>query len=187
MTAKDYEIELELLQLRAKRRRRQFFTGLVLWIFVVWAGTNWFFGVSVVDGSSMRPAFLSGDIVIYRRGMVKEPEYNDVVIIDTAISGRIIKRIVGKPGDMIDVDEKGHLTRNGEAVKEPEILFGYQESDAGIEFPYHVPDGMYFYLGDNRTVSLDSRVLGAAEKKKIKGTVIGVLRFGNWNKKTRQL
>ena len=185
MTLNDYEIDSELMQLRAKKRKRKIFIELGVWCICVWAVMNLLFGVAVVEGNSMRPAFLPGDLVIYRRNIHAEPDYNDVVIVSLPIREEIIKRIVGKPGDVIDVDEKGHLTRNGEPVREPEILFGYQDADMHTEFPYTVPEGTYFYMGDNRPVSLDSRILGVAEKKNVKGTVIGVLRFGRWNKKTR--
>lgn len=143
------------------------------------------FGISVVDGNSMRPAFLPGDIVIYRRGFTGNITYNDVVIVDTGIKEKIIKRIVGLPGDVIDIDEKGHITRNGEAVREPEVLFGYQDTSGGITFPYTVPENCYFYMGDNRPVSLDGRMLGAVEKSRIKGKVIVLIRAGSWANKTR--
>ena len=178
MTAKDYEIALELMKLRAARRRRRLLVGLAAWCTAIWSTLYLLFGLAVVEGSSMRPAYRHGDIVVYRRGLPQEPAYGDVVIVDTALHQKIIKRIAGKPGDVIDTDEKGHLTRNGEQIREPEVLFGIQEADTRVTFPYTVPEGMYFYLGDNRPVSLDSRILGAAAEKNIRGTVTGVVRFG---------
>lgn len=185
MTSKDYEIELQIMKLKERKRRRKFLLGLLIWCVFVWIVVNLIFGVRFVEGNSMRPSFLPGDLVIYRRELARKPEYNDVVILDTGLDQCIIKRIVGKPGDVIEIDEKGHLLRNGEEIREPEILFGYQGLDGMVEFPYTVPEGTYFYLGDNRPVSLDSRIEGAAEIKNIKGIVIGLFRFGNWNHKMR--
>lgn len=90
----------------------------------------------------------------------------------------MIKRIVGRPGDVIAMDDEGHLTRNGTAVKESEVIYGSQWGDAGAASPCTVPEGRYFYLGDNRPVSLDSRVLGTAGAENILGKVICVIRFG---------
>ena len=185
MTSRDYEIELRLQKLRETRRRKRFLTGILVWCAAVWMLVYLLFGVCVVEGNSMRPSFLPGDIVIYRRGVPKNPEYKDVVILDTGLDERIIKRIEGKPGDIIEIDEKGHLTRNGESVREPEILFGYQEADSNVTYPYTVEEEHFFYMGDNRPVSLDSRILGAAKAEDIRGKVIGVIRFGSWNQKSR--
>lgn len=185
MTVRDYEIELELIRLRTARRRRKFFLGLVAWCIVLWAVFYFFFGIAVVEGNSMRPAFLPGDIVLYKRGTSGGLSCKDVVLVDTALHETVIKRIAGLPGDVIDVDGKGHLTRNGEAVREPEVLFGDQTSDTEISFPFMVPEGEYFFLGDNRPVSLDSRVLGTAGEEDIRGKVVALFRAGAWAGKTR--
>ena len=185
MISKDYEIELRILKLREKRRRKRFFLGLLLWCGAIWVIAYLLFGIALVEGNSMRPTFLPGDLVLYRRSVQTSVDYNDIVILNTGFHGEIIKRIVGKPGDVLEVDEKGHLIRNGKEVREPEILFGNQTAGDGVTFPYTVPDGMYFYLGDNRPVSMDSRLLGAASGEEIRGKVIALFRFGNWGKRTR--
>jgi len=74
-----------------------------------------------------------------------------------------IKRIVGLPGDVIEI-RKDVLYRNGEAVDEPYIELarpGHSE-DFG---PITTPDGSYFLLGDNRHNSLDSRMFGAIPER----------------------
>lgn len=185
MTSKDYEIEIQIMKLRERKRKRKFLLGLFAWCVFIGIVVNLIFGVRLVEGNSMRPAFLPGDLVIYRREPGSTLEYNDVVILDTRWDQCIIKRIVGKPGDVIEIDEKGHLVRNGEEIREPEVLFGYQEADSDVTYPYTVEEGHYFYLGDNRPVSLDSRIEGAAETKDVKGIVIGLIRCGSWNQKTR--
>ena len=185
MTARDYEIELELMRLREKRRRKKFLLGLAAWCAVLWAVLHLLVGIAVVEGNSMRPAFLPGDIVLYKRGTSGGLSCKDVVLVDTALHETVIKRIAGLPGDVIGVDGKGHLMRNGEAVREPEVLFGDQTSDTEISFPFTVPDGEYFFLGDNRPVSLDSRVLGTAGGKDIRGKVVALFRAGAWAGKTR--
>ena len=80
---------------------------------------------------------------------------------------------------MIDLDELGHLTRNGERAAETEILFGEQDRDDWITFPYTVPEGCYFCLGDNRPRSEDSRELGAFRRREITGKVLAQFRLSS--------
>mgnify|MGYP000569702984 FL=1 len=105
-------------------------------------------------------------------------DYGDVVILKDISGEYLIKRIEGLPGDVIEVDREGHLTRNGEKVQETDVVYGMSEAEDSVDYPYTVPEGSYFFLGDNRPVSLDSRVLGAADRSEIKGRVTGVVSFG---------
>lgn len=102
-----------------------------------------------------------------------------VVIHRQDLERDIVKRIAGKPGDVIDLDELGHLTRNGERAAETEILFGEQDRDDWITFPYTVPEGSYFCLGDNRPRSEDSRELGAFRRQEITGKVLAQFRLSS--------
>lgn len=76
------------------------------------------------------------------------------------------------------MDREGHLTRNGEKVQETDVVYGMSEAEDSVDYPYTVPEGSYFFLGDNRPVSMDSRALGAADRSEIKGRVTGVVSFG---------
>lgn len=64
------------------------------------------------------------------------------------------------------------------------VIYGLSETGDSVDYPYTVPEGSYFFLGDNRPVSMDSRMLGAAGKEEIKGKVIWAAGAGRWNKKT---
>ena len=72
----------------------------------------------------------------------------------------------------MEVDREGHLTRNGAKVQETDVIFGLSETGDSVDYPYTVPEGRYFFLGDNRPVSLDSRTLGAAGREEIKGCLL---------------
>lgn len=96
-----------------------------------------------------------GDVVIFK--YPKDPDVD------------FIKRIVGIPGDVIEVRNK-QLYRNGVALQEDYIRV--DEPDRlipGRDFfgPVTVPDGAYFVMGDNRDNSMDSRFWGFVPKEDI--------------------
>ncbi len=123
-----------------------------------------------VNGVSMAPTFDDGEIVVLQQTKAVQP--GDV--IGFYYGGRILlKRYIGSAGDYIDMDGEGSVYVNGAMVEEP-----YLESrDLGtceIEFPYKVPEGMIFVLGDNRAASLDSRTrsIGCVDKDQIVGKAV---------------
>lgn len=84
-----------------------------------------------------------------------------------------MKRVVGCGGDQINIDADGSVYVNGEMLEEPYIA----EKSLGkceLEFPYEVPEDMTFVLGDNRSVSIDSRIrsIGCVEKDQIVGKAV---------------
>ena len=73
-----------------------------------------------VDGISMNPGLLDGQRLLITRLLT--PDYGDIVVTDSRIDyGKpLIKRVIGKAGDTIDIDfASGIVYRNGEALDEP--------------------------------------------------------------------
>lgn len=94
-----------------------------------------------------------------------EPERGDVVIIKSPNPPpeRLIKRIVGIPGDRVEI-RAGTLRITGKPIEEPYIMGG-----AGNLSPLVVPEDHYFVLGDNRSRSNDSRFFGSIPRSDIVG------------------
>lgn len=135
------------------------------------------FRMVMVDGSSMLPTLWDRDFLVSTHVMY-EPERGDIVVItqpnDVAIP--LIKRIVAKEGDTLDIDfEQGEVILNGEVLTEEYIneLTYYQPMDS-MEFPLTVPEGMVFAMGDNRNNSSDSRDarIGLIDERYIMGKTI---------------
>ena len=122
-----------------------------------------------IEGSSMEPTLSSGDIVL----LTKTTNFSHGDICGFAWNNKIlIKRVIGVPGDWIEIDTDGTVYRNGEKLEEPyadQIAFG----ECDLEFPYQVPQEQYFVLGDMRESSIDSRntLIGCVENDQIMGKI----------------
>lgn len=151
---------------------------LVLCIVVAYSLSNYLFTSIPIIGDSMEPTIHDDDMVI----LYKPGKYNvgDVVVFDTEMTHehmdkRLIKRIIGLPGDTIEIskdvsDGKYYVYRNGEKLEESYINSNSPMS--GETASQIVPQGKFFFLGDNRGVSLDSRTGLLGDLDSIIGRVV---------------
>lgn len=127
---------------------------------------TFFFNISVVVGSSMNPTLENGDkiLVVHLNDTL---QYGDVIVAwaahlsnrDTGEYGEmIVKRVIGLPGDVINIDDDGRVYRNGEILQEDYINhFESYTNKGNAQFPLTVEENCVFVLGDNRNHSTDSR------------------------------
>jgi len=135
-----------------------------------------FFGVSYIMGRSMEPNVHEGDLALFFRG-VREYRKDDVVIINRDSDRDFaIKRIVGVPGDTIDIkSDTKELIINGERQQQSEYLEIAYAKEEGITYPLTLGENEYFVIGDNRPVSWDSRNYGRVTVDEIVGRTIVVV------------
>ena len=128
-----------------------------------------------VVGESMEPTLWPGDRVYYT-GFSKI-RFNDLVIFDAGdVYGRVVKRVVGLPGDTISISVDGHLIRNNVLTEEPYIQLDPLGNSGMAEIT--VAAGELFVLGDNRAESIDSRDIriGPIKQEAVLGVVTNFVR-----------
>jgi len=93
--------------------------------------------------------------------------------------GVFVKRVIGLPGDAVHEDAHGFIDIDGKRLAEPYLSAPRRLAD-NLNFgkTWHVPQGKYFLLGDNRASSCDSRMWGSVPAHNVIGTVVKVIRGG---------
>ncbi|WP_409341554.1 signal peptidase I [Paenibacillus sp. MBLB4367] len=133
---------------------------------------NFAFAQTEVRNVSMQSTLYEGqrlieDKITYRFG---HPNRGDIVIIQGPESEqRLIKRVIGLPGDVVDMKD-GQVYVNGNRLEEP-YARGATYSK-GLALPYAVPDDKLFVMGDNREHSTDSRELGPIALSSVEGRAV---------------
>jgi signal peptidase I len=141
----------------------------------------------IVDGPSMQPNFLNRERIIVNKIIydIREPKRGEVIVFHVPQENRdFIKRVIGEPGDTVKV-EGDTIYINGQPIAEPYLADAYaakhaqnelyNEAKSSSNFPNNefpdgkVPDGMLFVMGDNRSNSEDSRMIGYIPMDRVVG------------------
>ena len=153
-------VEMIKAELEKEQYKRNYSRVLrsTIYILIVVAATTVIIAVLLfpmlqITGTSMADTLKEGDVVLawsgsdYETGDVAAFYYNNNILV---------KRVIATSGDWVDIDEEGTVSVNGKQLDEPYVSqksLGY----CNIIFPYQVPDGRSFLLGDHRDTSMDSR------------------------------
>ncbi|MCR4903231.1 MAG: signal peptidase I [Butyrivibrio sp.] len=169
------ELKAELKRENNKTEYKRTFRNTIFILIVVAAAavliSSFFITVLKVTGDSMTPTFETGQIVIAQNS--NEFETGDVIAFYYN-NKVLIKRVIGSPGDWINIDADGNVTVNGVMIDEPYVdALSYGEN-TDITFPYQVPENRYFVLGDHRETSVDSRssTVGCVTQEQLIGKII---------------
>lgn len=136
----------------------------------------------VVPSGSMEPTILVGDQVFAQRVSAHfgdAPEVGDIVVFKNPVSDSsheiLVKRVVARAGQTVDMID-GQVYVDGVALKEPYVVgesypLPMQAPGVSVDYPYVVPEGSLWMMGDNRENSSDSRYFGAVPTDNVVGTV----------------
>jgi signal peptidase I len=108
----------------------------------------------------------------------RSPHRGEIVVFNTpkaaqqmcGASGTFVKRLIGLPGDTVTEKTGGWVYINGNRLNEPYLKADRRAHDSTTG-TWHVPKGQYFFMGDNRGESCDSRRWGAVPRKNLIGKV----------------
>ena len=160
---------IELLREELAREEARYSFRKTVWNIIVALIATRLLLLIRINGNSMSPALLDGEVVFIHQ--TKDVEVGD--ILGFYYGGRILlKRAVAGGGDQIEIDGDGNVFVNGRMLEEP-YLAAKSLGKCELDFPFEVPEGMFFVLGDNRAISIDSRnkTIGCVEKEQIVGRV----------------
>ncbi|MBR5418161.1 MAG: signal peptidase I [Clostridiales bacterium] len=123
-----------------------------------------------IYGSSMTPTLGEGDIVLsvkggsFKTGDVVAFYYNNKILV---------KRVIAKSGDWVDIDDDGNVTVNGIMLDEPYVS-EKALGECDIKLPYQVPESRVFVMGDHRSTSVDSRnsAIGCVSEEQVVGKIV---------------
>lgn len=172
-TVEQLETELERVNHRSRFRtvlRSTLYTLITMAAIAVLVATLWL-PVLQIYGTSMTPTFEAGQIVV----SVKTTDLEHGDIIAFYYNNKIlVKRYIAGPGQWVNVDRNGTVTVDGVLLSEPYLTQSHYGDSTDIQFPYQVPDGRFFVMGDNRESSVDSRsaTVGCIAEEELVGKII---------------
>lgn len=168
------QLRSELGRERYKLRFRSTLRSTVAVLVVVAAAavllaTVWL-PVLQIYGSSMTPVLEEGDVVV----AVKGTHFEQGDLVAFYMGNKIlVKRCIAAPGQWVDIDADGNVYVDGALLDEP-YLTEKALGDCDIELPYQVPENRWFFMGDHRSTSVDSRYsgVGCIAEEQIVGRIV---------------
>lgn len=147
---------------------------ILILVTTLWLVFGVCFGLHRVNGPAMSTRLEDGDLVLYTK-LSNDYKEGDAVVYE--IDGtQYTSSILAQPGDLIELDEKGHLYINGTQYSDYVVYTPEQSDFIAMSSAYRVPSDSYFLLNQNLEAIEDSRTFGAIPASFIRGKIIGVLR-----------
>ena len=157
-----------------------FLIYLAIFLLVIWVLFFKIIGITHMPNMDMSPRVDAGDLLIFYR-LDRNVSFQELVIFEKIIPGEqkkrlLVGRVIGAPGDTIEISDSNRPLVNGNAIVEDMIFYDTPKRDEMVTYPLTLGDDEYFILVDGRKEGLDIRYFGPVKKKEVLGTVINVIR-----------
>lgn len=126
----------------------------VIAIVIVLFLNKFVFILVTVPTGSMETTIMPGDrLYVNKLFDIEDAKRGDILVFRSdELNEKLVKRLIGLPGETVEINEDGQVFINGEKLNEP-----YVKQAKGEGRTFTVPQGSYFFLGDNRPISVDAR------------------------------
>ena len=168
------DIEKELKRERYRQRykvslKNTVFTLVTVAAIAVLVATLWL-PVLQIYGGSMSPTLEDGQIVVSTT--VNKLESGDIIAFYYN-NKVLVKRVIAGAGQWVNIDADGNVFINDAYLNEP-YLGKRALGNTDIEYPYQLPEGKIFVMGDERETSIDSRTstVGCIDREQIIGKIV---------------
>lgn len=169
------QLEIELHRVRGIRKGFEALRGILMAVITAAAAAalaaTLFLPILRIYGTSMMPTLDEHDVVM----AVKTDKISQGELVAFYFNNKIlVKRVIAGPGQWVDIDSDGNVSVDGRVLDEPYLQTKSKGTTTDINYPYQVPDGKYFVMGDHREVSVDSRnsEIGCVGKDQLVGRIV---------------
>ena len=175
--------ESSVAKATSKERRGGFLDGVVTILVALGVALllrTFVVGVYEVPSGSMLETIQEGDLLLGEKVSLnwESPKAGDIVTFDSPREPGVtlVKRVVAVAGQTVDLRD-GNVYVDGVQLDESAYTLGkpsysLQAGSAGVSYPYTVPEGCIWVMGDNRTNSLDSRYFGAVRASSVSSRIL---------------
>lgn len=107
-----------------------------------------------VPTGSMETTIMPGDrLYVNKLFKIESAKRGDILVFHSdEMNEKLVKRLIGLPGETVEIKYNGEVFINGEKIEEP-----YVNQSGGFVLEFKIPEDRYFFLGDNRPISVDAR------------------------------
>lgn len=158
---------------KAKKRLKKAVRGLLIKILliavIIFSVWHWVGEVYILHTNAMYPHLKDGSLIVtYKLGKLMK----DDVVLYEVFDYKEVGRIVGVPGDVINITDTGLFTVNEMTPYENVFYQTTIAEGSNVKYPLKLRPGEYFVLNDMRDTKEDSRIYGSITEYEIHGKVV---------------
>lgn len=137
-----------------KKFIKEWVIPVIIALLIVLLLNKFIFILVTVPSISMEDTIMPGDrLYVNKLFDISDAKRGDIIVFKSdEINKKLVKRLIGLPGETVEINENGEVFINDEKIEEPYVI-----KAEGKAKSFKIPEGSYFFLGDNRPKSDDAR------------------------------